>query len=250
MSGFLATMTPGTGRRGISQSARNELLNYMGNRVDPSKAIVTELAASAQFYRSIDKEKNALVRKRYSIPDGPFILSICTLEPRKNLDRLIQAFENLIQQQNLNDLSLVLVGNKGLRSDQLMNSVKGGEAIKKRIIVTGYVADNDLAPLYTEAYMFVYPSLYEGFGLPPLEAMQCGTPVITSNSTSLPEVIGDAGIMINPEDTDALCQAMWKLYSQPALHQELSEKSIKRAAGFSWKRCAGETMNAYKSSLK
>lgn len=250
MVDFFETVTPETWILCISQSARNDLLNYMGNRVDPSKAIVTPLAASSQFYQSTNKAENERMRKRYGIPEGPFILSLGTLEPRKNLNRLILAFEQLIQQQHLPDLHLILVGNKGLQWDQLVNSIRDKDDIRKRIIITGYVADKDLAALYTEATMFVYPSLYEGFGLPPLEAMKCGTPVITSNTTSLPEVVGDAGIMIAPEDTDALCQAMLTLYSQPVLRREFSSKSIVRAEQFSWRRCAEETVAAYKTSLQ
>lgn len=250
MQEFLNTITPETWIFCISQSARSELITYMGNRVDPRKAIVTELAASQQFYKSMDVEANARARTRYGIPDGPFVLSLCTLEPRKNIERAVSAFAQMVQQQHLNDLSLVLVGNKGFKSQQLIDGIECSAEIKKRIIITGFVADEYLAALYTQAVMFVYPSLYEGFGLPPLEAMQCGTPVITSNVTSLPEVVGDAGIMIDPMDKDALCQAMWDVYSQPTLRQQLSEKSLNRAKQFSWKRCAQETVTAYKTSLQ
>ncbi len=97
--------------------------------------------------------------------------------------------------------------------------------------------------------MFVYPSFYEGFGLPPLEAMQCGTPVITSNTSSLPEVVGDAGIMISPTELDELCEAMLSVYKSPFLREDLSRRSLERAKKFSWERCAQETVDAYKLSL-
>ena len=233
----------------ISESARNELLNYMGNRVDENKVTVTELAAADFFYRSMDKQLNSFVREKYGIPEGPFILSLCTLEPRKNIEKAIEAYTMLVQQQHLTDLSLVLVGNKGFKSQEMIDGIISDESIKKRIVITGFVADADLAPLYSEAIMFVYPSFYEGFGLPPLEAMQCGTAVITSNTTSLPEVVGNAGIMIDPNDTTGICAAMWDIYSKPALQQQLVENGISRAKQFSWRRCAEKTVAAYQRSL-
>jgi glycosyltransferase involved in cell wall biosynthesis len=110
-----------------------------------------------------------------------------------------------------------------------------------RIIVTGYVADEDLAVIYNGAQMLVYPSLYEGFGLPP-EAMQCGVPVITSNTYSIPAVVGDAGIMVNPKDSDALCQAINDIYRKPALCKELATRLSERAKQFSWESCARQTV--------
>ena len=104
------------------------------------------------------------------------------------------------------------------------------------------------APLYSGAMMFVYPSFYEGFGLPPLEAMQCGIPVITSDTSSLPEVVGEKGIMVNPIDSDALCQAMLELYRHSSLRETLSNKSLKRAKLFSWEKCAAQTIDAYKAA--
>jgi glycosyltransferase involved in cell wall biosynthesis len=249
MHRFLDSLTYNTWILCISKSARNELLTYMGNKIDPAKTIVTELAASEQFYVSTNADSDEQVRIKYGIPDGQYMLSICTLEPRKNIERAIHAFVQLSQQQHINDLSLVLVGNKGFKSEELISSIDCDSDIKKRIIITGFVVDADLAALYSGSLLFVYPSLYEGFGLPPLEAMQCGIPVITSNSTSLPEVVGNAGIMVEPTDTDALCQAMWQLYSQPSLRQELSQKSVIQAGKFSWRICAEKTVAAYRASL-
>ncbi|RME57156.1 glycosyltransferase family 1 protein, partial [Candidatus Parcubacteria bacterium] len=104
-------------------------------------------------------------------------------------------------------------------------------------------------PLYSGAMMFVYPSFYEGFGLPPLEAMQCGVPVITSNTSSLPEVVGDAGIMVSPSDGDALSHAMYSIYNDASLREEMSQKSLARARLFSWEKCAQETIDAYKMAV-
>ena len=114
--------------------------------------------------------------------------------------------------------------------------------------MTGYVPDKDLAPLYSGAMMFVYPSFYEGFGLPPLEAMQCGVPVITSNTSSLPEVVGEAGMMVDPQDADELCQAMLKIYNSAEVRQKMSVDSLAQAQKFSWKRCAEQTIDTYKAA--
>jgi glycosyltransferase involved in cell wall biosynthesis len=118
--------------------------------------------------------------------------------------------------------------------------------VRDRITLAGYIPDADLAAVYGGALAFVYPSLYEGFGLPPLEAMQCAIPVITSNTSSLPEVVGDAGIMVDPTDRDRFCEGMLALYRDSTLRDSLAAKSVARAAQFTWERCARETVNAYR----
>jgi glycosyltransferase involved in cell wall biosynthesis len=127
--------------------------------------------------------------------------------------------------------------------------LKVPDSLKNRIVVTGYVDDEELAPLYSGALCFIYLSLMEGFGLPPLEAMQCGTPVITSNTSSLPEVVGDSGVMLTPDDTDGLCQWVLRFYQQPALRQTYAHQSIGQAKTFNWERCAQETIDAYYQAL-
>lgn len=249
MKSILNKLTPDHWVVCISEATRTDLLNYMGNRLDPAKVKVTELAASGTFYQSTDKHVNQQVRNRYGVPDAPYILSLCTLEPRKNIDQAIRAFVQLVKQENIPHLNLVLVGVQGWKFEKIFDTINASEAIKKRIYITGFMADEDLAAMYSDALMFVFPSFYEGFGLPPLEAMQCGVPVITSNTSSLPEVVGNAGIMISPTDMDGLCQAMLSVYKSPSLQQQLSQKSLARAKLFSWKRCAEQTMDAYKTSL-
>jgi glycosyltransferase involved in cell wall biosynthesis len=155
----------------------------------------------------------------------------------------------LIREQKIDDLCLVLTGAKGWDYDRIFGEIANSVDVQDKIILTGYVPDEDLSPLYSGALAFVYPSLYEGFGLPPLEAMQCGTPVITSNTSSLPEVVGDAGIMVAPTDSDALCQAMLDLYCSDALRRDLAQKSLLRAKQFSWQKTTRETINAYKKAL-
>lgn len=243
------SITPQTWVLCISQSTRNDLLNYLGNKVNPQQVLVTELAASDIFYQSTDQKSNRKVREKHSIPDAPYILSLCTLEPRKNIEQVVRAFVKLNAEQNINDLHLVLVGTKGWYFDKIFAEISSNAVLRKRIIITGYVADENLAAIYSDALFFVYPSFYEGFGLPPLEAMKCGVPVITSNTSSLPEVVGDAGIMISPASLDDLCHAMLTIYRNPSIQQQMQKKSLERAGLFSWERCGNETVNAYTASL-
>jgi glycosyltransferase involved in cell wall biosynthesis len=232
----------------ISQATRNDLLNHV--KLDPERVFVTHLAANPTlFYRCDDATNIASVKHKYNIPDAPYILGVSTLEPRKNLEHVIRCFAKVVQQQGIKDLNLVLVGAKGWEYKKIFQEIAKLGLSKDRIIITGYVADEDLAAIYSGAMVFVYPSLYEGFGLPPLEAMQCGIPVITSNNSSFPEVIGDAGIMLDTTDADGLCHNILKLYRTTALQQEMSLKSLAQAKKFSWERCTQETIAAYKTAL-
>lgn len=233
----------------ISNATKNDLCNYLST-INPDQVIVTHLAASELFYPCNNQEQIDLIKAKYNIPtDVPYILSLSTLEPRKNIDHTIRCFAKLVEQENIKDLYLVLVGTKGWDFDKIFQELSNLFALKDRIIITGYVADEDLAPLYSGAIAFVYPSFYEGFGLPPLEAMQCGVPVITSNTSSLPEVVGDAGIMVSPTDTDALCQSMLNLYNKSDIRELMSSKSIEQAKQFSWQKCTQETIKTYKLAL-
>lgn len=232
----------------ISEKTKSDLCNYLS--IDPARVVVTYLAAAPDiFYPCEDPESIAKVRSEYQIPDGPYILSLNTLEPRKNIGHLIRSFAKLVQEQNLKDLNLVLVGAHGWLYDRIFETISAFDSLRDRIIVTGYVADEHLAALYSHALAFVFPALYEGFGLPPLEAMQCGTPVITSNTSSLPEVIGDAGIGVDPIDEDALCQSMFDVYRDADLRAEMARKSIARAREFSWEKCTREIIGAYRQAL-
>jgi glycosyltransferase involved in cell wall biosynthesis len=232
----------------ISQSTKNDFCDRMG--FDPSRVFVTPLAASELFYRCNDSMQHIQVRRRYRIPDGAYALSLCTFEPRKNIDHTIRCFVRTVREQRIPDLNLVLVGTKGWDFDRIFSEITSDPEMQSRIIVTGYVPDQDLASLYSNAMMFVYPSLYEGFGLPLLEAMQCGVPVISSNTSSLPEVVGDAGLMVPPTDGDALCQAMLNLYKNSNLRAQMALKSLERSRRFSWEKCARETLVAYKTALQ
>lgn len=230
----------------ISEATKNDLCNYL-KFIDPDKVFVTHLAADSEmFYQCSDLSKISLIQKKYHIPEGPYLLGLSTLEPRKNLDHVIRCFAQVAQEQNIKDLSLVLVGNKGWNYSKILEEASNHYLLQNRIVLTGRVADEDLAALYSGALAFLYPSFYEGFGLPPLEAMQCGVPVITSNTSSLPEVVGDAGIMLEPTDSDSLCQSIFNIYNQASLREEMSQKSLTQAKKFSWEKCLKETIDTYR----
>ncbi|WP_407896859.1 glycosyltransferase family 4 protein [Scytonema sp. NUACC26] len=233
----------------VSNSTKNDLCSYLKD-INPEQVFVTHLAAAPDvFYPCSNSEQIVRVRNKYRIPNANYILSLCTLEPRKNIDHVIRCFAKLIQEQNIKDLYLVLVGTKGWSYNKIFEEVTNFPLAKERIILTGYVADEDLAALYSGALAFTYLSFYEGFGLPPLEAMQCGVPVISSNTSSLPEVVGDAAIMLDPLDTDMLCQSILELYNNSSLRERMSLKSIEQAKRFSWERCARETVKAYEIAV-
>jgi len=228
----------------ISEATKRDLCEYRPD-LAPERMIVTPLAASRDFYQVTDQAAIQRVKQKYHIPDGPYLLSLSTLEPRKNIDHVIRAFVKLVQEQHLPDLSLVLVGAKGWDSARIFSAIDTSGGIIDRIIVTGYVEDADLPALYSGALAFAYMSFYEGFGLPPLEAMQCGVPVITSNTSSLPEVVGEAGLQLDPCDLDGLCQAIWEIYAHASVREAMACKSLARAQSFSWDGCVAKTIAAY-----
>ncbi|MBM3460424.1 MAG: glycosyltransferase family 4 protein, partial [Armatimonadetes bacterium] len=172
----------------------------------------------------------------------PYVLSLCHIHPRKNLPRLVRAWNRIAGRV---PHQLVLVGKQGWGNEELNQAISGASPGHEPVF-TGYVADGDLPFLYAAADLFVYPSLYEGFGLPPLEAMACGTPVLTSSVSSLPEVVGDAALLVNPYDEGALARALEELLADSARRRQLSEAGLNRAAGFSWERCARATIQVYR----
>lgn len=230
----------------ISEYTRQEFCEY--TKMPLERASVTYLAADSNFYPVTDLKAIDNIRNRYSIPTNNYLLTIAELQPRKNLAHLIDCFFRLLSEQPNLDTCLVLVGSKGWMYDGILEAADVSPKLRSRVIFAGYVSDEDLSAIYSGASAFVFPSLYEGFGLPPLEAMQCGVPVITSNTTSLPEVVGDAGIMVDPKDSDALCQAIFDILTSGILRDELSKKGIERAKKFSWAKCAANTVEVYKKA--
>ncbi len=230
----------------VSHNTRNDLLNYEP-RMDPDHVFVSHLAADPEiFYPCSDRSKFQAIQKKHNLPERYF-LSLATLEPRKNLDHLIRCFLKFIREQHINDLYLVLAGAKGWEYDHIFSAVKQAGSLKKRIIFTGRIPDEDLAVVYSNANSFYFMSEYEGFGLPPLEAMQCGVPVVTSDVSSLPEVVGDGGIMLPPRDEDALCDTMYRLHKDQVLREHYKKKALARARSFSWDKCVREHMDIYKT---
>lgn len=217
--------------------------------VDPDRCFVTPLAASSTFRSDVDPASVSAAREQYGIPAGPYFLSLSTLEPRKNFPLVIRAFLKAAEQCGDPDLRLVVVGAKGWNYDAILSEAGKTPGSKQRIVFAGYVADNHLAAVYSSSLGFIYMSQYEGFGLPPLEAMQCGVPVVTSNTSSLPEVVGDAGLMFSPDDEDGVADAILRLYSDAELRADLAVRSVERARQFSWTRCADQTVAAYREAL-
>ncbi|UTA67029.1 glycosyltransferase family 1 protein [Emticicia sp. 21SJ11W-3] len=230
----------------ISESTKNDLCEATG--VSPDRVFVVPLAASAEkFYQVRDNEEIEYVLKKYGISvHKRYLLSLSTLEPRKNIERTIRSFIKLVEQEKIEDLNLVLVGTKGWDFEAIFDEIKANPSLRDKIIITGYVEDKDLAAIYSAALGFVYPSLYEGFGLPPLEAMQCGTPVISSTKSSLPEVVEDAGILVDPTDEEAIAGAMLQLYTDKNLHLALSKKSLAQAQKFSWDKFTEQHLQIYR----
>jgi glycosyltransferase involved in cell wall biosynthesis len=199
---------------------------YLGR--DETLAPVSDPAALAE------------VRARYGIV-GCYLLYVGTLQPRKNLDRVIEAFARLAGTPAFTDVKLVLAGKRGWLYDDLFAQVKR-LGLTGRVIFPGYVADEHLLALLSGAQAFVFPSLYEGFGIPVLEAGACGVPVITSNTSSLPEVAGDAALLVDPHDVDAIAEAMYRLVTDDALRAELARRGLENVKRFSWEKCGRETL--------
>lgn len=232
-----------------SNSARNDFLKYCP-QIDPEKITVTPLACNERFVPA-DENAIAQARKKYNIPEGKkYVFSLCTLEPRKNLIRAVKTFVQFIKKNNIDDLVFVLGGGHWEHFiGKLKNEIADLGEYQNKIIRAGYIDDEDVPRLYSGAQWFVFTSQYEGFGLPPLEAMSCGCPVITSNSSSLPEVVGDAGIMIDFDNDEQHIKAYEDFYYNSLLRDEYSARGLARAKCFSWEKCADQMINEMKENL-
>ncbi len=233
----------------VSENTKKDLIKYAPH-INPDHVFVSLLAASKSlFYVCENVEKFNSIKERYNLPDKYF-LSVGTLEPRKNTDFVIRSFLKFIKENQINDLSLVLVGTKGWDYDKIFEEYNNANELKDKILFTERVPDEDLASLYSHAHSFYYLSLYEGFGLPPLEAMQCGVATVTSNTSSLPEVVGDAGIMLDPKDEILLRKTMYDLYNDDLLRQKYAQKGLERAKQFSWEKSANDLVAIYEKINK
>jgi len=229
-----------------SNATRRELCD-MGV-AEAGRVFVVPLAVDSATFHPCASARLDEVRRRHGIPPRPYVLMLNGQSPRKNLARAIEAVARVAEHEGLRDLILVLAGG-WVRDDPAVAAVARWPALRGRTVGTGYVSDEDLASLYAGATVFVYPSVYEGFGLPPLEAMQCGAPVVTANTSSLPEVVGDAGVMVDPRDVDALAWAIIRLCTDTAHRDAVRARTLARAAEFSWERTAAETLAAYRAAL-
>ncbi|QFX95299.1 glycosyltransferase family 4 protein [Acidithiobacillus thiooxidans] len=208
-----------------------------------NKITVTYLGTDVGFHeRTANDVADTL--KQFRLHYRGFVLSVATLEPRKNIERLVTAYSTL-PESVLKEYPLVLVGGSGWRDSKLLACLKSLE-VKANIIRTGYLPRTQLQDLYASAAVFAYPSLYEGFGLPVLEAFASGTPVLTSNNTSLHEVSGGAALEIDPTFTDAIRDGLNNLLNNPSLAQKYAQSGLKRSMDFSWQKCAEQTLAVYR----
>jgi len=224
-----------------SQSTKGDLVELLG--VEPAKIAVVYPGVEERFRPIQDQALLEEVRGRYSLPPR-FVLGLGTLQPRKNFTRLIQAYSLLVTRHP--SLHLVIAGGKGWLYDEIFATVKQ-LGLEKKVLFPGFVADEHLPAFYNLADLFVFPSLYEGFGLPPLEALACGTPVITSNASSLPEVVGEAGPMVEATDMEALAGAMERVLEDNALRKEMIAKGMKQAEKFTWETAAAKLLSLYET---
>ncbi len=225
----------------VSEASKRDILRYY--RVPEERIDVIYNAIDDRFWLEPPADAMERVRERYQL-NAPFVLYAGNIKPHKNLERLIEAFHLLRQDPNLKDVQLLIIGDEISKYASLRRAVHRHK-LHKYVRFFGFVPDQTLAALYRLAAVFVFPSLYEGFGLPPLEAMASGTPVITSNVSSLPEVVGDAALMIDPYDPGAIAAAMRRVLEDSTLRADLRARGLARAREFSWERSIRRVREIY-----
>jgi glycosyltransferase involved in cell wall biosynthesis len=226
----------------VSEATRRDLIEFY--QTPPAKISVIYHGVSPEFRPVQEKERLLAVRYKYGLDQRPFILSVGTIQPRKNYQRLVQAFASINQ-----PLSLVIAGSEGWNCDDVYREVEK-LGLADRVYFPGFVAEEDLPVLLSAATLFGYPSLYEGFGLPVLEAMACGTPIVAANQSSLPEVVGDAGLTVDPTDVAALATAITRLLDDPSLRERLSAAGLAQAAKFTWPTMAAKLLHVYQEVIE
>ena len=224
----------------VSESTKQDLVSIYD--ISPEKIDVVHNGVDASF-RPLPADQVAAFRQQKGLPDR-FLLFVGTLEPRKNVVRLIEAYARLPKGRP----PLVLVGGKGWFYDEIFCRVEALE-LTDEVHFSGFVPAEELPLWYNAADLFVYPSIYEGFGLPALEAMACGTAVITSTASSLPEVVGKAGKLVDPTDTEALATAMEQVLGDREMQEQMQAAGLVQAAGFSWEKAARQTVDSYRHAL-
>ncbi len=225
-----------------SESTKSDVVGQLG--ASPKKISVIYEAAAPQYAPLSQEKCLAAMQRKYGIPEK-YIFFVSTIEPRKNIGGLLEAFHGLRKHYGIEDTGLVLAGKPGWLYEEVYRKVEQLD-LGRSTFFLGRVPDEDLHKLYVGARCHAHPAYYEGFGLSPLEAMACGTPTIVSNTSSMPEVVGDAGLIIDPSDWEEIAVAMHRLLTEDELHQELSQKGLQRASVFSWSRAASETLDVYR----
>ena len=235
----------------VSQSTRRDIVRCYP-QIRAEKVSVVLEAAGKQFVIPPGGQETAraAANKRLGLTDAPYLLAVGVLQPRKNLALLLKAFARLKTGPNPPPHRLVVAGKRGWLDDTDAQLASLPPEAVRDIVLAGYVADADLPGLYGGADALCYPSRYEGFGLPPLEAMACGCPVLCSRSSSLPEVVGDAGLLLPADDAGAWAQALETLLASPAAQAEWRQRGPERAALFSWEKAGRETLNVYEECLR
>ncbi|HXJ84687.1 MAG TPA: glycosyltransferase family 1 protein [Candidatus Methylomirabilis sp.] len=226
----------------VSESTRRDLIERLEAPAD--RIVVTHEAADPDLARVTDADRLDAVRRRYDLPER-FVLFLGSMEPRQNLLRLLEAFAALAPSLR-EEFKLVVAGAQGWLNESVHEQVRK-LGLGDSACFPGYIEQDDVAALYSLATVFTYPSLWEGFGLPVLEAMACGAPVLTSNVSSMPEVAGDAALLVPPTDVDAMADGLTRLLEDGALRADLAVRGSDRAAQFSWDRCARETLAVYQT---
>jgi glycosyltransferase involved in cell wall biosynthesis len=230
----------------VSEASRRDILSFYPE-ADPERVLVVPNAIDEAILRDPGEEETERVRERYQIR-GRFVLYAGNIKPHKNLDRLIAAFGLLKQRPGHEDLKLLIIGDEVAKYTSLRRSMEGA-GVRHDVRFFGFVPDQTLAALYRLASVFAFPSLYEGFGLPPLEAMACGTPVVTSRISSLPEVVGDAALLVDPYSIEDIAGGLQRALSDDELRAELSARGRRRVQDFSWERSVRATHSAYMKAL-
>lgn len=226
-----------------TEAGKREVCEHL--KVGPERVAVTPYAPRRAF-RPVPLEQTVEVRRRLGVEDE-FLLFVGTIEPRKNLFTLIRAYEEILRRNSLRP-QLVIAGMQGWLMDDLFSYIKRA-GIGDRLCFTGYLSEEDLSALYSSCRVFIYPSLYEGFGLPPLEAMACGAPVITSRIGSIMEVVGSAARLIEPTDAEALAQSIIKLLEDDGERERLRRAGRERALRFTWEKTAQQTLGIYRQVI-
>lgn len=230
-----------------SEFTRRDIIETYG--LDPSRVSAIPLAASEGFRPVTDEREVGSVLGRYGIR-GEYVLAVGSIQPRKNLARLVRAYSDLRRERGRVKLpQLVLVGKQAWLYDSILKTIED-EGIRQSVVLTGYVSESELPALYSGARCFVYPSVFEGFGLPPLEAMRCGAPVLVGNRTSLPEVVGDAALTFDPFDAGEIARAIARVLDDARLRDELKRRGLERAALFDWRNTARMTLQVYENTLR